>query len=459
MQDPSILSVVPSVIAIGLALITRQVYGSLLAGVAAGYVIAAGGALGPGLADTVAGIVGVFASASSANVILFTLVMGALIAVMSDSGGMRGFIAYLRSRGWIDSGKRSEWLAFLLGVVIFIESNITVLVAGSVARPLFDRFARAREKLAYLIDSTSAPICMLIPLNAWGAYNMGLLSNAGVADPLGVLMVAVPLNLYAIFAVLMAGATVAFSLDIGPMRAAERRAAAQGRASDEADDPATGRGGAVNMIVPVLVLVAVMPLGLWITGDGDLRRGSGSTSVLWAALSALGVAWLIAVGRGQRKALKESSSVLSGARNLLPMAIVMLLAFALGDIANELQTGRYIASLVPAGAEPQWLLPAIFVISSAVAFSIGSSWSTFAIVIPIVVPVAAAFGAPPGPFVAAALSGGIFGDHSSPISDTTVISSLASGSDHIEHVRTQLPYALIAGVPALIGFFLIGLWV
>ncbi len=459
MDQPSFLSVLPSLIAIGLALITRQVYGSLLAGVAAGYVIAAGGALGAGLADTVGGIVGVFASASSANVILFTLVMGALIAVMTDSGGMRGFIAYLRSRGWIDSGKRSEWLAFLLGVVIFIESNITVLVAGSVARPLFDRFNRAREKLAYLIDSTSAPICMLIPLNAWGAYNMGLLSSAGVADPLAVLLVAVPLNLYAIFAVLLAGATVAFSLDFGPMRAAERRAAARPRAGDEDDDPAAPRGGAINMIVPVLVLIVVMPLGLWITGDGDLKRGSGSTSVLWAALSALIVAWLIAVARGQRGVLKEKTSVLSGAKNLLPMAIVMLLAFALGDIASELQTGRYIASLVPAGAEPQWLLPAVFLISSAVAFSIGSSWSTFAIVIPIVVPVAEAFGAPTGPFVAAALSGGIFGDHSSPISDTTVISSLAAGSDHIEHVRTQLPYAIIAGVPAMIGFFVIGLFI
>lgn len=450
------LSLLPSLLAIGLALLTRQVYGALLLGVAAGHVIMAGH-LGSGAAATVEGIVGVLGSQSSANVIVFTLVMGSLIAVMRDAGGLAGFVTWLRGRGWVDSGVRSQWLAYVLGIIIFIESNITVLVAGSVARPLFDRFGQAREKLAYIIDSTSAPICMLIPLNAWGAYNMGLLSGAGVEDALGVLVAAVPLNLYAVFAVLLTGIVVATGWNIGPMRGAEDAARQSAAPASEKNAETAGETGAVNMLLPILTLIAVMPVGLWITGQGDLRQGSGSTSVLWAALAALFVACVTAALRGRWGAIAENHSILGGARELLPMALVMLLAFALGDVARALGAGQYVAQLVPQGAQAQWLLPAVFVISGVVAFSIGSSWSTFAILIPIVVPLADALGQPLAPFVAAALSGGIFGDHSSPISDTTIVSSLASGSDHIAHVRTQLPYALLAAAPATVGFFVMGL--
>ena len=210
------------------------------------------------------------------------------------------------------------------------------------------------------------------------------------------------------------------------------------------------------MLLPILVLVFSMPLGLWITGDGDLLQGSGSTSVLWAVLMALGCSWLMQLLRRRMGVTQLTDVFLKGAGNILPLAIILLLALALGDVSQALQTGQYVASLLNDSLPSMWLLPLLFLVAAVIAFSVGSSWGTFAIMIPIAVPVAEALQLPLAPFVAAVLSGGIFGDHASPISDTTVVSSLAAGTDHIDHVRTQLPYALIAAALSLVGFSVMG---
>ncbi|MDX1568226.1 MAG: hypothetical protein R3223_10535, partial [Longimicrobiales bacterium] len=188
MTEPTWISVLPPLLAIVLAIASRQVYLSLAGGVWLGWTILEGWSLGAGLVQAIDQTVAVLSEPGDAKVILFTLVIGALIATVEASGGVRGFVRWLERNEWVDSPRRAQWLAWIVGVVIFIESNITVLVAGSVARPLFDRFRTSREKLAYLIDSTSAPICILIPLNAWGAYNLGILSGLGVEDPLGVFL-------------------------------------------------------------------------------------------------------------------------------------------------------------------------------------------------------------------------------------------------------------------------------
>ena len=213
---------------------------------------------------------------------------------------------------------------------------------------------------------------------------------------------------------------------------------------------------AVNMFVPVLVLVATMPLGLWITGGGDLREGDGATSVLWASLAGLAAAWILLLAQRAYSIDKLVRIALRGAGGLVPLALILLLALALGDVTGQLGTGRYVAGVVEGSLAPAVFLPLVFVVSSAIAFSIGSSWGTFAIMIPIVVPAAAALGLDLAPFLAAALSGGIFGDHCSPISDTTVISSMAAATDHVDHVRTQLPYALAGGAVATVCFAVAG---
>jgi tetracycline resistance efflux pump len=203
--------------------------------------------------------------------------------------------------------------------------------------------------------------------------------------------------------------------------------------------------------------VLIMPLGLFITGEGDLTAGSGSTSVLWAVLIALGTAWAIVLG--SRRATLETlmQLFLKGAGGLLPVAMILLFSLALGDVANALGTGVFVAQLAQETIPSALLLPLLFLLSAFIAFSIGSSWGTFAIMIPLAMQIVAALDMNASVFLAAVLSGAVFGDHASPISDTTVVASMAAATDHIDHVRTQLPYALISAGLATVAFFVSGL--
>ncbi|MEX1181674.1 MAG: Na+/H+ antiporter NhaC family protein [Gemmatimonadota bacterium] len=467
MNGPTWLSVLPPLLAIVLAIGTRQVYFSLAAGIWLGWTILVGGNPLTGLGRAIDETVLVLGDPGNAKVILFTLVIGALIATVEASGGVRGFVNWVERREFVTNGRRAQLLAFLIGVIIFIESNITVLVAGAISRPLFDRFRVSREKLAYIIDSTSAPICILIPLNAWGAYVIGLLGESGIGSPLNVFVASIPLNFYAIAAVLITCSMIVFGIDIGPMKKAEARTRggellwpdAKPMLDPEVLAPAPNQKippRAYNMFLPILAMIATMPIGLFVTGGGDLRAGSGSTSVLWAVLVGLTVAWLLLLAQRAFSVDELTRTALKGAGGLMSMALVLLLALALGAVAQQLGTGVYIAQVTAGLLPPSVFLPLVFLVASGIAFSTGTSWGTFAIMIPIAVPAAQALGMPPEPFVAAALSGGIFGDHASPISDTTIISSMAAATDHIDHVRTQLPYALIGGALATVAFAVTG---
>ena len=463
------LSLLPPLLAIGMAIRTRQVYLSLAAGIWLGWTIAAGWNPLTGLADAIDRAIAVLAEPDNARVIVFTFLIGALIAVVEANGGVRGFVRWVEERRWVTDGRRAQLLACAIGLVIFIESNLTILVAGSVCRPLFDRFKVSREKLAYLVDSTSAPVCILIPFNAWGAYILALLAGLGVVNPLGVFLVAIPLNLYALTALVLAGLTALMGLNWGPMRAAEERtrggklqwdhAVALADPDQVAPPPPEGVTlRPANMIVPIVLIVVCMPFYMWITGDGDIAAGSGSTSVMWAVLTGLALGWIMSLVQGSLDLEALSRYSLQGAGALTGMALVLWLAIALGDVTKALGTGEFVAELVGGRIPAPALLPLVFLVSSGIAFATGSSWGTFAIVLGLAVPLAGGLGLPVAPFVAAVLSGGIFGDHCSPISDTTIISSLASGTDHIEHVRTQLPYALLAGGLTILGFAAVGVF-
>lgn len=467
MTDPTWISLLPPLLAISLAIISRQVYLSLAGGVWLGWTVLEGWNPGVGLVRAIDGAVDVLSDPGDAKVILFTLVIGALIATVESSGGVRGFVNFLEGRQWVTTPRRARLLAWMAGVSLFIESNINVLVAGSVARPLFDRFKISREKLAYIIDSASASICIMIPLNAWGAYNLGILSGLGVENPVRVFLSAVVLNFYAMAALLLALATAYWGFDIGPMKKAEKRTMegqllwpnAKPLMDESILSPMPNEKippRAFNMVIPIGVMVLMMPLSLYLTGDGNLMQGSGSTSVLWAVMSGLAVAWILLLVQGGASVDELTRTGLKGAGGLVPMALILLLALALGDVAQALGTGEYVAQVTQGILPPMVFLPLVFMVGAGIAFSIGSSWGTFAIMLPIAVPAAEAMGLPLAPFVAASLSGGIFGDHSSPISDTTIISSMASATDHIDHVRTQLPYALTAGTLATVAFAILG---
>ena len=304
-------------------------------------------------------------------------------------------------------------------------------------------------------------------MNAWAAYNLQLLDLLVVEYPLGVFLQSIMYNFYAMVAVVGVLLVILFGIDIGPMKKAEKRTQegqvlwpdATPMIDEEVLSPPPLEGvepKARNMFLPIAAMVVFMPIGLYITGGGDLREGSGSTSVLWSVMMGLAVAWVLLKAQGIFTIDELVRVALKGAGALVPLALILMLAIALGNVVEELGTGVYVAQ-VTAVTMPNWIyLPLVFLVSGGIAFSTGTSWGTFAIMLPIAVPAAATLGLPLAPFVAAALAGGIFGDHCSPISDTTIISSMAAATDHIDHVRTQLPYALIGGAIASVCFALLG---
>lgn len=468
MNDPGWFSILPPVLAIVLAIWSKQVILSLFAGIWMGFTILNGFNPLTGVTAGLDGVINVFSDPGDAKVLIFTLLIGSLIATIEHSGGVRGFVHFLESRRWVHTGRRAQLLAWATGLVIFIESNITLLVAGSVSRPLFDRYKVSREKLAYLIDATSAPVCVMIPLNAWGAVIIGLVDSSGVENPLEIFIASIPYNLYAIAAILLSLVVIWKNINLGPMKAAERRTqegqllwpGAIPLVDTSAEDTPPGETedtipSAWLMVVPIVVMILMMPIGLYVTGEGSLIKGSGSTAILWSVSTAILVAWIMLLANGGTSINELMLVFMKGAGNLLPIATILLLALALGDVAGLLGTGPYVAGVAGA-AVPQFMLaPLIFLVSAFIAFSVGSSWGTFAIMIPIAIPIATTLGLPVPLLLGAAISGAIFGDHASPISDTTVVASMASATDHIDHVRTQLPYALVAAGIATIGFLLL----
>jgi len=462
------LSVLPPVLAILLAIRTKQVYISLLVGIWLGWTIFNGWDPFSGGVETVDRLVAVFGDADNTRVILFSALIGAVITLTQYSGGMQGFVNWVVGKGLVDSRRSAGLLAWFLGVIIFIESSICVLVSGAVSRPIFDRLRISREKLAYVLDSTSAPKCIIIPLNAWGAFVLGLLATQGIEEPVRLFVASIPFNFYAIIAVLLVLGVVLWRWDLGPMRQAERRVRETGALHREGAEPLVAdevvgleaKEGvplrALNMVLPVTVMVVAMPVALVLTGGGNLMEGSGSTSVLWAVILAILTA--AAAYKLQRiLSVKESvEMIMKGVGGLVPLAVLMMLAFAIGDLCDALGTGPYVARVAEASL-PTAIIPAVvFVVSAFIAFSTGTSWGTFAIMIPIAIPMVGLIGLNAPLMLAAVLGGGVFGDHCSPISDTTIISSMASACDHIDHVRTQLPYALSAGGTAVALYLLMG---
>jgi len=419
------------------------------------------------LAEALEACVRVFQDEGSTKVIAFSAMVGALLAFTQRSGGVAGFIRWVTQRGLVNNRRSAGLLAWVLGVVIFVESSITILVTGAVARPIFDRLKISREKLAYICDSTSAPVCILIPLNGWGAFVMGLLAAQGLEAPFLALVKSIPFNLYALIALITVLIIVLSGKDFGPMAKAEKRArtgevlreGAEPLVSTEvtALDPKPGiEPRALNMILPIAVMVLMMPIALLITGQGNIMQGSGSTSVFWAVIAAINVTAAFYMLQRIMNLKELVDLFFKGLGGLMPLALLMMLAFAIGNTCRELGTGPYVAGLAQTRIDVEFVPLVLFLISGFIAFSTGTSWGTFAIMIPIGIPIVNVMDANLSMTIGAILSGGIFGDHCSPISDTTIISSMASASDHIDHVRTQLPYAITAASITLTLYLILG---
>ena len=461
-----ILPILPPLLAIILAIRTKQVFISLLFGIWLGWIILHSGNLLTGSFATVQALVEVFQDEGNTRTVMFCALVGALIVFIQKSGGVEGFIQVVNR--WIQkreaTGKNNsritvQLLAWLTGILIFVESSISVLTVGALYRPIFDKMQIPREKLAYIADSSSAPACILMPFNAWGAFIMGLLLTQGFENPFGMLLQSMVYNFYPVLALLFVLGVILTQRDFGAMEKAENRAREEGKLL--ADDAVPMMSSditllqtkenivpkAFNMVIPIATMVLMMPLLLiytgWETALAELPnnatgfqtallaigKGSGSTAVLMAVITSILLSMVLYKIQGIFGIREMVELSLEGIAALLPLALLMVLAFAIGAVCKELETGLYIANIAKSWLSPALIPAIVFLVSSIIAFSTGTSWGTFAIMIAIAMPMAQTMEVNIHLALAAALGGGIFGDHCSPISDTTILSSMASASD------------------------------
>ena len=462
-SDPGILSLVPASVAIVLAFATRNTIFALGLACIIGVFVAGEGLLGfPNLLKRALG------TEAFSWILILELVIGVSIAFFQRTGAIRNFSDFIEQRRMTRT--RAQVTAWLMGMFVFFSDYFSPLFVGSTMRTLTDRFRISREKLAYICDSTSAPVSILVPITGWAVFVAGLLIGMGpVTDAVGAMQVfvaAIPYNLYALLAVPMVG-LIAFGVlpDFGPMRAAEQRAQEEGKVlrdgavplmSDELTDIETYPGIRTslfwNFVFPVLIVITVA------VGTFHFK---GSALTMEAFLLSAIVAGIVM--RLQGIPLNEiTNTAMSGIKGIMPAIVILAFAYALNDLSRELQTAQYIVSQTQSWLTPSLLPVLTFAISALIAFSTGTSWGTYGIMMPLAVPIAFAFnGNQLDPVlyatVAAVAGGGVFGDHCSPLSDTSILASTGAASDHIDHVRTQLPYALIIGAISIAAYVAIGM--
>ena len=386
----------------------------------------------------------------------FAIMVGSVMALIERSGGVNGLVHELSvKRSWVKSKRGALMPSFIAGIVVFIESSITSLVAGAIGRPFCDRHGISRAKLAFVCDSTSAPVCSLIPLNGWGALLLGLIGGqitAGLiaGESATWLVQSIAFNFYAFMALIVTFIAIWYEIDIGPMRHA-----AIIPPEIECED---AKGDLGLFLWPMVWMIGGVIVLMLITGGGDIFKGSGSTSIFYTLLITLALMWGYYRFKNALTTTEFFASAMAGARTMTPIAMILLFAFAIGGVSSDMEVGQYLASFIGDYLPSAYLAGAIFVLAAIIAFATGTSWGTFSIMLPIAVPLAVGLDAPVALAMGAVISGGVFGDHCSPISDTTIISAMASGCSVQEHTRTQLPYALIAAAFSLILFIGFGIF-
>ncbi|UJL45423.1 Na+/H+ antiporter NhaC family protein [Virgibacillus sp. NKC19-16] len=475
-----ILSLLPPVIAIVLALLTRNVIPALFAGVWLGATMLHGW-------NPLMGLYAVFSDFIlpnvgdewSATVLIYCGLFGVLIAVLQKTGGAHAIATAIA--GKVKSPRGAQGSTMLFGIIIFFEDYFNALTVGSVMRSVTDKMRVSREKLAYIVDSTAAPMCLLGPVSTWVVFVMGLIGaqfvELGISDSAYMAYIfTIPFNFYSILALILVAIIIFMKWDFGPMAQAEYRARTTGKllrdgAQPPSDDSMTDvkmdentTPKMRNMIVPIVVLIGLIPpLFLWTGGfpENDfvtaIGESDGGLSILIAAFAA----GIVGLGMGMQQKLfnfKEAIAIyINGFKSMMLVYIILALAWSIGSVTSELGTAAYIVDFAEQNATPAIIPLLLFIVGAIVAFTTGTSYGTFAIMIPIAMPLAASMDISMYLAIAAVLSGGVFGDHCSPISDTTILSSAGSSSDLIDHVNTQLPYAITAGISGIISFLVAGI--
>ncbi|WP_240377412.1 Na+/H+ antiporter NhaC family protein [Bacillus piscicola] len=483
MEDPSILSLVPPLLALLMIITTRKVLPSLGAGILIGALILGDWSALAALSliwDTFAGI---FVTDGALNnwelyIIFFLLILGVMAALISFSGGSRAYGEWALRRVKTRTG--AQLITLFLGILVFIDDYFNSLTVGQVSQPLTDRHQISRTKLAYIVDTAAAPICVIAPLSSWGAYIITIIADVlrshGLTDIGGLqaFVFMIPMNFYALTAILFLFLVIIWKLDFGPMRTHEKRAIVEGQMFDPAHASIIGgkdknleekEGHVRDLVVPILLLIACTVFFIIFTGVQGAEsitllsifaETDVASSLVYGGLIGL----LAAIFFTVRKRPSASSfwrTIWIGVRSMLPAIYILIMAWIIVTIIDELGTGKYMATFID-GKIPLFSLPALlFLLAGFMAFSTGTSWGTFSILLPIAGEIAATLDITMMlPLLAAVLAGSILGDHCSPISDTTILSSTGAGSHHIDHVMTQIPYAVLVAVSSLIGYLVLG---
>jgi len=490
-----LLSLIPPLVAILFALAFRQVIVALLAGVWLGSLILTGWQPIESILRivdhyVVGTLAGPEAGTDRVAIIVFTLLLGGMVGITSRMGGMQGIVD--RISRLATSPRRGQLTVWLMGVAIFFDDYTNTLIVGNSTRPLTDRLRISREKLSYIVDSTAAPVTALAVITSWIGFQISLIDQSFISlgvdrNPLGTFVSAIPYGFYPLLAVFFVLLIILFGRDYSLMLSAERRARTTGMVSSEtavpiADldaasiAPAPGaRPSLLNGVIPIGVVVFGAFAGLvWtgrtaaLAGGGGppsllaaLRHSDSFTALLWGSFGGCLAASAIALVRRLLTLTETVTAFVNGIRSMMTAIIILVLAWSIGTVCTEIRTADFLVHHLSGVISPRFLPTLVFLLAMGISFSTGTSWGTMSILTPIVIPLVygtAAGSGLAGPSfepvllgsIAAILSGAVFGDHCSPISDTTIMSSMASGADHIDHVRTQLPYALTVGAVSLV---------
>lgn len=488
---PGILSILPPLLAIVLALILRQVVISLFAGIWLGAIFLFDYNILGGIFRVVDHfILKALGDTNHVQIIIFSMLFGGMVGVISKNGGTVG-IANLITR-FAKTPRGGQLAGWFMAFVIFFDDYANCLVRGNLMRPITDRLRLSREKLSFIVDAGAATVASVFIISTWIGYEVGLIDQGlrmihSTEDAYAVFLQTIPYRFYPIFTLILVLLIGWMGRDFGPMLEAERRARTTGKVLRDGAQPATDLTESTssyssdkparwyNGILPILTILIVGLYGLYTTGMaalakegvtsygvGDIISNADSySSLLWASLSGCLMAILLSVGQRLLKVTEAIDAWFNGMKSMLLAMLILILAWAIGSVTQELHTADYLVQVLRGTIEPHWLPVLVFLIAALISFATGTSWGTMAIMMPLVIPLGHTLSLDAQlsgvnyeiilhGVISSVLAGAVFGDHCSPISDTTILSSMASACDHIDHVRTQLPYALLAAVVGML---------
>lgn len=470
------LSILPPLIAIVLALLTKEVISSLLIGILAGTLIYSN--FNPiGMITEAVEIMG-GRMGDNANILIFLGLLGAIVVIVTMAGGSQAYGEWAVKK--IKSRRGASLATTGLGCLIFIDDYFNCLTVGTVMRPVTDKYSISRAKLAYLLDATAAPICIIAPISSWGASVATYMQEAGVENGMSTFVQTIPYNLYALCTILMVIIICISRKNFGPMAKFEKNALEKGDLADNgtnATEESLGemdvskKGKVMDLVLPIIALIIFTILAMVYTGGGFDGAGispfeaigntDAALSLVLGGLATLIFTFIFYLPRKVLSFRAFMGGITSGVKSMVPAFIILILAWTIGGVCSVdcLNTGGFVGHLVNDNNFPVMILPAImFVVAGFLGFATGTSWGTMALLIPIGAAICTTAEAQPLllPIFGAILAGAVFGDHISPISDTTILSSTGAGCVHLDHVSTQLPYAGVVAGASLIGYVLLG---